>query len=502
MSTPATPTAKKTVKGSIFDFHINTTEKPTKGDRKEDSDDDGSIDEGHGPGNSAEGWSSLSKTMTEYDEVKIKDCKEDMDTLLVFAGLFSAVLTAFNIELYRTLQADPTQMTVFVLTQMSQQLNSFTVNSGFVNATQPFLIMPPTFQPSVSSIRINILWFCSLDMDPAVGWVVTALIMVWLILYVSTTLAPAFSSRCPYKTPLLKEPLQAVQRRFHRWRKRNDLTSSRESRDERLLRMDQTLDIPALVAADATLQDDEFLEKTIRTCLVESDGNEVEQCVSQIISSRAGADVQSLAKIHVSDLQKLSNMARYTTVHILLDALDREIDGREREKRKVELLPWMRSNLICVGSALLPVYLAAVTNDGVQHEQIRAGNMVTRLISLNEDVARDTLEVLAFSSYQRLPSSFTISQITANQVMTNLIAGARACIAAKTVEPIQLCQAVLYLSTHFHNEGLREEWYHLNKLLTELSAAIEERLRLILTFYGTWRKPLPRNYDISVDKFE
>ncbi|KAH8101882.1 hypothetical protein BXZ70DRAFT_999734 [Cristinia sonorae] len=199
--------------------------------------------------------------MTRYDEVKIKDCKEDMDTLLVFA--------AFVIELYRALQVDPNEMTFLIVTQISQQLNSFSINSGFVNSTHPFLLTAPHFQPSASSIRINVLWFCSLvcslvtaslamlvkqwlreyqsqenisplsrsrirywrnlglvqfrvleiaaflplllqlalilffaglclflqDLNPTVGWVVTAFIMAWFVLYVTTTVAPTFSSR-------------------------------------------------------------------------------------------------------------------------------------------------------------------------------------------------------------------------------------------------------------------------------------------------------------------
>lgn len=485
------------------------------------------------------------------------------------AGLFSAVLTAFNIELYKALQADPTQMTVFILTQMSRQLNSFTVNTGFVNSTQPFIITPPTFQPSNSSIRINILWFCSLvcslvtasvamlikqwlreyqsqenfsprsrsrirywrnggliqfrvlevaaflpillqlalvlffaglclflqDLHPAVGWVVTALIIVWLVLYISTTLSPAFSSRCPYKTPLIKEPLQSVQRRFYRWRKRNTLVTTRaDSRDERQLRTDQSLDVPTLVAADATLLDDEFLRKTIRTCLAESDGNDVSRCVQEIISNRAGTLVPSLENVHVANLLKLSSLARSAVVHILLDTLDREIDGRQRDQRKAEWLPWMRGSLICVGSALLPVYPAGInTKDGPQLDQRRAGSVVTKLLSLNEEVAQGALEILAFSPYQRLPASFTIPQITTNQgellkaflhscfiddvllVMTNLIAGSRSCLNARKVDPTQLCQVVLYLSTHFHDDSLREHWYHLSKLLTELAAAITEK---------------------------
>lgn len=32
------------------------------------------------------GWPAMVKTVREYDEEKVQDCKEDMDTLLVFVG--------------------------------------------------------------------------------------------------------------------------------------------------------------------------------------------------------------------------------------------------------------------------------------------------------------------------------------------------------------------------------------------------------------------------------
>ena len=41
----------------------------------------------------------LSRTMTEYDETKIKDCKEDMDTLLVFVSYTETFPLPFSFSL-------------------------------------------------------------------------------------------------------------------------------------------------------------------------------------------------------------------------------------------------------------------------------------------------------------------------------------------------------------------------------------------------------------------
>lgn len=79
--------------------------------------------------------------------------------------MFSAVLTAFNVQSYQLLQPDPTDPTLAVLEQISAQLNSFSINSSFINSTQPSLtqkeIQPP-FSAPTSAVWINTLWFSSL----------------------------------------------------------------------------------------------------------------------------------------------------------------------------------------------------------------------------------------------------------------------------------------------------------------------------------------------------
>ncbi|EEB91436.1 hypothetical protein MPER_10201, partial [Moniliophthora perniciosa FA553] len=82
----------------------------------------------------------------------VKNWKEDIDTLLVFAGLFSAVVTAFVIESYQWLSEDPADTTVALLIQISAQLN----------ASQNISPERPSFEADISSIRINCFWFLSL----------------------------------------------------------------------------------------------------------------------------------------------------------------------------------------------------------------------------------------------------------------------------------------------------------------------------------------------------
>ncbi|KAI0087518.1 hypothetical protein BDY19DRAFT_234587 [Irpex rosettiformis] len=112
-------------------------------------------------------WNEISKTIRAVDGERVKDCKEDIDTILVFAGLFSAVMTAFLVESYQTLQQDPQDTIVSLLQQLVTQTSSFVVNDNFVNSTnlQPNSIRLSTFEPPMNAQRVNVLWFSSLTLS-------------------------------------------------------------------------------------------------------------------------------------------------------------------------------------------------------------------------------------------------------------------------------------------------------------------------------------------------
>ncbi|KAL0062920.1 hypothetical protein AAF712_010241, partial [Marasmius tenuissimus] len=95
-------------------------------------------------------WEVVMKEVTALDDGLVGGWKDDIDTLLVFAGLFSAVVTAFTIESYQWLQEAPADTTVVLLKQISQQLNNSPVSE------------PDDFTVSSSVVAINILWFLSL----------------------------------------------------------------------------------------------------------------------------------------------------------------------------------------------------------------------------------------------------------------------------------------------------------------------------------------------------
>ncbi|RPD61486.1 hypothetical protein L227DRAFT_500242, partial [Lentinus tigrinus ALCF2SS1-6] len=110
-------------------------------------------------------WTEASDAVKAYYDQLLVRWKEEMDTLLVYAGVSSAVMTAFVVESYKLLQPDPTDVTVAVLKQISTQLNSFTISPPFVNVTQVDQSANAThapFRAPSSAIWLNALWFSSL----------------------------------------------------------------------------------------------------------------------------------------------------------------------------------------------------------------------------------------------------------------------------------------------------------------------------------------------------
>ncbi|KAL0065495.1 hypothetical protein AAF712_007559 [Marasmius tenuissimus] len=103
---------------------------------------------------------SVLKAAQKYDEDVSKGWKDDMDTLMVFAALFSAVVTAFTIESYRWLSKDPEDEIIIILTQISRQLPSLNISDGQALTSSASF---NSFNPSPSSvIRINSFWFLSI----------------------------------------------------------------------------------------------------------------------------------------------------------------------------------------------------------------------------------------------------------------------------------------------------------------------------------------------------
>ncbi|KAJ7926920.1 hypothetical protein B0H13DRAFT_1571834, partial [Mycena leptocephala] len=112
-------------------------------------------------------WAVYVSEAEKYDKGLVESWKSDMEGLLIFAALFSSILTAFLIESYKSLNPDSGDVTVQLLSQISQQLVASANSSAYI-------VPPPTlFKPSASSLICNALWFISLGFSLACALIAT-----------------------------------------------------------------------------------------------------------------------------------------------------------------------------------------------------------------------------------------------------------------------------------------------------------------------------------------
>ncbi|KAH9474347.1 hypothetical protein JR316_0012805 [Psilocybe cubensis] len=104
------------------------------------------------PESEGDPWNCVLEPYRKNDRIQCEAWKDEVQNLLIFAGLFSAVVTAFTVESYKNLQPDPNDTIVYLLAQLVDS------SSNVSNVALP----PPIFVRSASALRVNIFWFLSL----------------------------------------------------------------------------------------------------------------------------------------------------------------------------------------------------------------------------------------------------------------------------------------------------------------------------------------------------
>ncbi|KAF9025267.1 hypothetical protein BDZ89DRAFT_1135572 [Hymenopellis radicata] len=140
-------------------------------------------------------WRACTRAVRDYDEKLIQSWRMDMDTTLVFAALFSAILTAFVLESYQWLSEDPNDVVVSLLTRIATQLEDNDPSPA------PFMGSDTTYAPNASHIAINALWFASLVMTLHTV-LMSILVKQWLAEYVWTVGSKVTS---PHQTATLRQ---------------------------------------------------------------------------------------------------------------------------------------------------------------------------------------------------------------------------------------------------------------------------------------------------------
>ncbi|KAJ7595303.1 hypothetical protein C8J56DRAFT_1159835 [Mycena floridula] len=130
-------------------------------------------------------WALYSEESAKYDKGLALNWKGDMDAILIFAGLFTASVTAMIVESYKLLKPDSGDQTVALLTQLSQQLAH--LSDSTLPAPQLITNDNP-FHPATSVVICNFLFFLSLGFTLlcAVG---ATLVEQWVRQYLQETQA-------------------------------------------------------------------------------------------------------------------------------------------------------------------------------------------------------------------------------------------------------------------------------------------------------------------------
>ncbi|KAJ3513438.1 hypothetical protein NLJ89_g2949 [Agrocybe chaxingu] len=110
-------------------------------------------------------WRKCHQLVKDYDEARCGRWKDELQNLLIFAGLVSAVITAFAVETQKLLQEDPQTTAALLLAQITAQLGANTTSSGTSFPSLQTTLAP--FSVTHQTLRINTLVFLSLALSLA-----------------------------------------------------------------------------------------------------------------------------------------------------------------------------------------------------------------------------------------------------------------------------------------------------------------------------------------------
>ncbi|TFK32910.1 hypothetical protein BDQ12DRAFT_771182, partial [Crucibulum laeve] len=127
-------------------------------------------------------WRNYNEEADKYDDVLTKSWKGDMDSILIFAGLFSATLTAFIVESYQRLEPDSGDQTVLILNQLLLVQTALAAGNSSPVPLPTRTSVIPEFRPPTSILICNIFWFLSLSFSLASALGAT-LVQQWIRSY-------------------------------------------------------------------------------------------------------------------------------------------------------------------------------------------------------------------------------------------------------------------------------------------------------------------------------
>ncbi|KIK40242.1 hypothetical protein CY34DRAFT_60415, partial [Suillus luteus UH-Slu-Lm8-n1] len=102
-------------------------------------------------------WRVYKRVAEEYDGEFLERYTSDMDIVLVFSGLFSAVSTSFVVAMQSSLSPNPIDTTNTLIAQL--------VQIGLGNLAAVPTVPASTWSPSTMTLRIQMIAYTSLSMS-------------------------------------------------------------------------------------------------------------------------------------------------------------------------------------------------------------------------------------------------------------------------------------------------------------------------------------------------
>ncbi|KAK0474747.1 hypothetical protein IW261DRAFT_1341417, partial [Armillaria novae-zelandiae] len=128
-------------------------------------------------------WVTYEDESRNHDTNMIEDSRDNIDVLLVFAGLFSAVLTTFVAQTYQNLQVDNAAMSAALLFELVLVQRAI-ANGSLVDAIAPSRLSPNiALVPATTDVWVNGLCFTSLFLSLTIA-LVAVLAKQWLHHYI------------------------------------------------------------------------------------------------------------------------------------------------------------------------------------------------------------------------------------------------------------------------------------------------------------------------------
>ncbi|KIK55387.1 hypothetical protein GYMLUDRAFT_205684, partial [Collybiopsis luxurians FD-317 M1] len=141
--------------------------------------------EGQETSENARVWKVYLDEAESHNEDMLKSFRDTIDTLLVFATLFSAVVTSFIIQTSQALQPDYNHIQATLMVEQNLLLRA-AGNITAMKSIQSPLVDLENGTPSTNDLWINGLFFASLSLS-LVTALLSVLVKQWLLAYASLT---------------------------------------------------------------------------------------------------------------------------------------------------------------------------------------------------------------------------------------------------------------------------------------------------------------------------